>query len=387
MKPIHPFPARMAPELVKEKFISMPEGSKVLDPMCGSGTSLKYAIDTGLKPVGWDIDPLAVKMARTWCRRFDTKRLRQLSEKLRLKLDQQRALPPCRFNNCKETQEFVDYWFAREQRDDLNRLSIAIEDMFPPGRTRDFFQIALSRIIITKFKGASLAWDISHSRPHKKKITNNYQTLPEFFRSFEKLVQLCEATPNKYDASIELRDCRMSVPHKEFDFVITSPPYLNAIDYMRGHKFSLIWMGYTIPQLKKIRSNSVGVERGIALLHKNEKYQKIIKDVCTGRKLNPRVRKYLLRYINDCEIIIKRMRSTLKPTGSLVMVIGNSSHYGTKISNDKIFVNIATNSGFKLIDKKKRSIARKSRYLPMLNGNQSISNRIKTESVIQFAIA
>ena len=27
------------------------------------------------------------------------------------------------------------------------------------------------------------------------------------------------------------------------DLTVTSPPYLNAIDYLRGHKMSLVWMG------------------------------------------------------------------------------------------------------------------------------------------------
>ena len=34
---IHPFPARMAPELVDEKIAELPECSHILDPMCGSG--------------------------------------------------------------------------------------------------------------------------------------------------------------------------------------------------------------------------------------------------------------------------------------------------------------------------------------------------------------
>jgi len=42
--------------------------------------------------------------------------------------------------------------------------------------------------------------------------------------------------------------------------VLTSPPYLNAIDYMRCSKFSLVWMGHTIRELRNIRADSVGTE-------------------------------------------------------------------------------------------------------------------------------
>ena len=43
--------------------------------------------------------------------------------------------------------------------------------------------------------------------------------------------------------------------------MVTSPPYLNAIDYMRGHKMSLVWMGWTIGALRDVRGEAVGVER------------------------------------------------------------------------------------------------------------------------------
>ena len=35
---IHPFPARMAPELASRSIEAVPDGGLVLDPMCGSGT-------------------------------------------------------------------------------------------------------------------------------------------------------------------------------------------------------------------------------------------------------------------------------------------------------------------------------------------------------------
>jgi DNA modification methylase len=48
------------------------------------------------------------------------------------------------------------------------------------------------------------------------------------------------------------------------DAVLTSPPYLNAIDYMRGHRMSLVWLGHSLTELRHIRSNSIGAERGSA---------------------------------------------------------------------------------------------------------------------------
>src|SRR6185503_2035650 len=47
------------------------------------------------------------------------------------------------------------------------------------------------------------------------------------------------------------------------DAVLTSPPYLNAVDYLRGHKFSLLWMGHSLSGLREIRGTMIGSERGL----------------------------------------------------------------------------------------------------------------------------
>ena len=54
-----------------------------------------------------------------------------------------------------------------------------------------------------------------------------------------------------------------SIPIKDgiADLVVTSPPYLNAIDYLRGHKLSLVWMGHQIEELRELRSANIGSER------------------------------------------------------------------------------------------------------------------------------
>ena len=46
-------------------------GAVVLDPMAGSGTVLRHAMELGHRSIGFDTDPLAVLMARVWTQPFD----------------------------------------------------------------------------------------------------------------------------------------------------------------------------------------------------------------------------------------------------------------------------------------------------------------------------
>lgn len=60
ISPIHPFPARMAPEIVLDETASLRRGSLLLDPMTGSGTVVREASENKHKAIGFDLDPLAV---------------------------------------------------------------------------------------------------------------------------------------------------------------------------------------------------------------------------------------------------------------------------------------------------------------------------------------
>jgi ribosomal protein L11 methylase PrmA len=66
---IHPFPARMAPEIVFTELQGLKKSQIVLDPMSGSGTVLRAAAELGHEAVGFDLDPLAVLMSRVWTTR------------------------------------------------------------------------------------------------------------------------------------------------------------------------------------------------------------------------------------------------------------------------------------------------------------------------------
>ena len=60
ISPIHPFPARMAPEIALSEINNLPTSSTILDPMMGSGTVLRVGSTNGHHVIGRDLDPLAV---------------------------------------------------------------------------------------------------------------------------------------------------------------------------------------------------------------------------------------------------------------------------------------------------------------------------------------
>src|SRR5689334_4591917 len=115
LRPIHPFPARMATGFVWRHLPEAGERLRVLDPMAGSGTSMVTARLRGHEAVGFDRDPLAVLIASAWAADVDVtntkKRASEVLERAKKrfrKLSQREAYPR---GASDETKEFVRYWF------------------------------------------------------------------------------------------------------------------------------------------------------------------------------------------------------------------------------------------------------------------------------------
>ena len=182
-----------------------------------------------------------------------------------------------------ETREFTEYWFGKSQRSDLRRIACGLHRLGRRGGDEehaalDVLRLALSRTIVTKDAGASLARDISHSRPHRVADSTDYDVFRGFKLSVQQLRSRLLSQPPGGRVNIQQGDARSlhDITNGSIDFVLSSPPYLNAIDYMRGHKMALVWMGYQLAELRNIRANSVGSERGIDASTNSAEFEPIL---------------------------------------------------------------------------------------------------------------
>jgi tRNA G10 N-methylase Trm11 len=388
VQPIHPFPARMAPELALREIQQLPKRATVLDPMMGSGTVLRVAVDCGLRAIGRDVDPLAVLITRVWTTPIDTKLFRERAVHVlntaRNMGTKHISLPW--IDGDPETSAYIDFWFGKQQKVDLRKLSSLIIEI--PGPEGEALRIALSRIIVTKKVGASLAHDVSHSRPHRVLQDNSFAVLDGFWYSVSQVAKRLETYPIQEQADVCLEDTRnlTSIANHSVDAVITSPPYLNAIDYLRGHRLALVWLGYRVSEIRPIRSGSIGAERapeGQADTHIAEE----IIDQMSLRELLPRREQRLItRYILDLFAMLLEIHRVLCPGGRAVFVIGNSCLHGIFIRNALAVMLLAERIGFACIREEERELPPNRRYLPppSVLEQTDLKKRMRTETVLTF---
>ena len=389
VRPIHPFPARMAASIALDELRDKRRPLRVLDPMVGSGTTVAVAKSQGHSAVGFDTDPLAVLLAKAWCLDLQEDAVRLAATRVL-----RRAVPlakqmrigdsyPCPEED-QETRAFVRYWFDSTNRRQLAALSQAIRGVRDEG-VKTILWCAFSRLIITKQASVSLAMDLAHSRPHRVRERSDNRAFDKFLAAMEAVLSAASFKNCSTLGRAEVRsgDARsLPLPSESIDLVITSPPYLNAIDYLRCHKFTLVWMGHSINSLRELRATNIGSEVGLNGSD-CETLDAVIRQMTGRKQLSARHHGMLRRYVNDMQAVIKEVSRVLVSGGRAIFVVGNSTLRGVFIKNSRAVSILGQQHGLRLLSTRARRLPNNRRYLPPPScGGNTIHNRMRTEVVM-----
>ena len=409
----HPFPAKFPPQLPEFLIQRLSDpGDVVFDPRLGSGTTLVEAVRLGRRAVGCDIDPLARIISAAKLTDIDPMTTLQTGLSV-LKAakndyweDSHRLQRDLELRFDAKTGEFVDYWFRRQHQLELLALLQRIEAL-PEGGIRDFLQVVFSASIIAKSGGVSLARDLAHTRPHRdvKKTPNS--AFVEFAKRLDRnIAALGKKVPHAVGRpSIDLgasgetasngsrsiatihaaSAADTGLPPESVDLIVTSPPYANnAIDYMRAHKFSLVWFGWKISDLTGIRRQYLGHDAASGTGYYD------LPNQCEGTlgslsERDPKKARVLRRYFGEMSGVIEEMQRVLKRGRAAVIVVGTSNLRGIDVETHKGLAAIAESVGFNLAGIGVRKLDRDRRMMPARSNGvrqSQIEGRMHEEYVI-----
>jgi DNA modification methylase len=412
----HSFPAKFPPQLPRKFILELTNpGDVVLDPMMGSGTTLLEAFFQSRQAIGFDIDPLAMLLTQVKIEPYDAADLSAFGKRILKEARKTAHLYPDLLKTEKtkrfdaKTIEFLDFWFVIEVQLELLALSAEIEKI-ESVKIKEFFKLVFSSIIITKTGGVSLALDLAHTRPHKAKTVFSkngkvlvgdenetkrhlVKTLRSPLDEFEKKINqnlrgVIESVPSNLSPIINFGSAQsLALLSNSVDLVVTSPPYAsNAIDYMRTHKFSLVWFGYPIDALTEKRKTYIGSEgfADLPIIELPGKVESLVAEISQKSKSKG---VSLRRYYVEMTLVLQELYRVLKPEKPAIFVIGNSTLAGLDAQVVNSLVEIGKNIGFEVPMVGIRQLDRNHRMMPAglsVDKNSQIQQRMHEEFVIGF---
>jgi len=319
-------------------------GWRILDPFVGSGTTLLACKELGIDGVGVDVAPLAVFVTQVKIADYDIDELRETARWL---LSQPFERP-----DLSAVSGFVKQFFLKPSLEDIIFFRERIREIEDPV-VRNFFTLALMNAAMK----ASLAYkDGAVLRVVEKPV-------PPFRKFFRRVVKkmirdLSRISFKPCNLTVFLGDARRMgfLEDESFDALITSPPYLNKIEYTKVYRIEYeLFFGEV--KIDPVRSYLGLNPRSV---------------VDPFPELNlPEVAK---AYFHDMKLCLEEMYRVLKPGARAAIVVAGGVFPDRIVESDSLIMELAEMVGFegeRMIAVNKR-VATKKRVIKIGEARESI---------------
>jgi SAM-dependent methyltransferase len=294
------------------------ENSLVLDPFSGSGTTVLSCKQRGIRSVGFEVSPFFTFVSRTKTADYDNEDLKKhVDEAISWKFERPRELPK---------GKHITKVFSRYTLEDAvfyRNMIAQVEDE----KARNFLLLALidsaMKASWTMKDGAMVRIDKRGKPPLKKffkyKIKKMYKDVRDFGLG-------------PTEARIENGDSRnLSLEDNSVDAIITSPPYLNKIEYSKIYNIetSLFFdfpenslRSFIGSRVDDIDVSDIGLDNNMPLAAK--------------------------AYFKDMNDALREMHRVCKDGAKLAIVIGGGCCPDRAIESDRITAELAERIGFRV---------------------------------------
>lgn len=350
----------------------------VFDPYCGSGTTLVEAIDSGRDAIGIEINPFMAfvatgktnwrvypenldREAREFLNEVKPQVLSAYSNRTLDSFDGGEAVTDVKIKAKAETPNLanIENWYTDSVLEQLRILKgniLCIEDE----ALRNLCLLAFAAILVDVSNGG---YDpsLGYRRDSDGDIIENEANVGQAFE--EQLTTFVSDVNTKVvnreephgDALVMVSDGE-EYPALEdgcVDLLVTSPPYVNNMNYVRQTRPHLYWLDYWADRSRKkfennmmgsywqvVRKNDIDIEYPTETLC--EVTDEIRKQEPEREELGgPGWARYVIRYFNDSAHAFEQHYRLLSPGSHAVYVVGNSVIKDVNVPAGKILAEIA----------------------------------------------
>ncbi|MFH0954755.1 MAG: hypothetical protein V1777_01480 [Candidatus Micrarchaeota archaeon] len=296
----------------------------VFDPFCGVGTTLVACKKKGIESMGTDVSPLACLASRAKTRNYDLEKIGSELEKLRgLKPEPIEKIPvDPRIRKLFYHSALETVWFYKTQ----------IEQILDE-KIRELFLLALidttGRVANVVKVGGSLRKQKKPDMPVAKLFLGKITKMAADLKS-TKFNLDDSKTGFAKEPAVWNEDCRrIALEPESIGSVITSPPYLNKIEYTSVYKLELgLFFGYQETRLRAFVGDNPNME-----------------PVAEFAELPLIGQAYFL----DLKKVLNNLFPAIRPGGVCVFNIAGGCLPHGPVQSDEYLEKIAATEGFELV--------------------------------------
>ncbi|AZM47042.1 DNA methyltransferase [Streptomyces sp. WAC 06738] len=365
--------------LVRRYAAEMPPGSVVTDPFSGTGTTPLAAAEHGLTGQSLDVNPFLIWLGKMKTAAYEPDHLRATRRALAPLVHRAEELLPAAGELWQPELHNIGRWWARSALDALKAIRRALDvaaGALPPGG-RDLLDVAFCRTLIASSNAA-----FNHqSMSFKEDRTGGDGALQlldpdaaravlETFRREAGTTLANAATPLPGTARVLYGDSRDMQPAAgrltPCDLLLTSPPYVNRMSYIRELRPYMYWMrhlrraedagrldwqaiggtwGAATSRVRAWRPpgpDAEGVPEPVA--GELARTQAAIRR--DGGRNGPLLANYVGKYMHDMWGHFRAAYKNVRGGGRVVYVIGNSTFYGNQVPAQEWYAALLREVGF-----------------------------------------
>lgn len=341
----HGYSRELADYLIKSFDLST--GAWVLDPFCGSGTTLLTCKELGINARGFDILPFSVFLSNVKVGSYNEASL--VSQLGILQNDEKTVYSNrVRLPNI----PIVNKAFTPDIEKALLILKSKIDCISTP-QIKHFFNLAFLSILESVSNTSKAGGFL---RIVKRDISADAVDHLFFNKVDSMLNDVKEGNKSRQTGGISVTakvgDARKLPTRRKYDAVITSPPYLNRHDYTRIYSLEMVFdFVSTNQELKQIRYETIRSHVEARIKYDPASYNKpiiidtLIAEIKDNGVNNPQVINMIYGYFEDMYLVLSEISRCLKDTGKVAMVVSNVRFAGVNILVDEILSEIGAQVG------------------------------------------
>lgn len=350
--------------LVRDKVAHLPSRSVVTDPFSGTGTTLLAAAEHGHLGQAVDVNPFLVWLGGVKTRHFMENELEKVEVLLvdlisaaRRVVNSADLWQPSLFK--------IERWWSQDALHALKALRHAIDLTVCSEGAAHLYSLALCRSLIATsnaaFNHQSMSFKSAIDEPALFDREKVETVLGLFAREVKDLVESAQFDLEG-SARIILADSR-SLPEdlEPCDLLLTSPPYVNRMSYIRELRPYMYWLRYldVASDAAELDWKAIGGTWGIATSRlvqwtpgqagtpvdeqMTEIRERIVAD---GGKNGQLLSNYVGKYFHDMWAHFRAARDHVRSGGSVSYIIGNSTFYGHIVPAEQWYAKMLRELGF-----------------------------------------